>query len=65
MKNQNLTFYDTKTTVLRSFQNGRFLVCKGKSFYSGLNEFYKEFDSYIDALDYFNTIKRTPKTVEV
>jgi hypothetical protein len=56
---KDLTYYNTeKITVLRQFNKNNWLVCQGKNWYGkGLNQAYKEFSDYSDALDYFNQIK--------
>ena len=55
---KDLTYYNTeKITVLRQFNRYSWLVCQGESWYGGLNQLYKEFSDYSDALDYFNQIK--------
>ena len=55
--NKDLNHYSKKITVLRGFGPDMFCVCQGKSFYgSGLNEKYKEFTDYQDAVLYFNKL---------
>ena len=52
----DLTYYGKEIAVLRSFSNGKYLVCTGESFHTGLFKNYKEFDDYPSALDYFHTL---------
>lgn len=58
MRTQDLTHQGTKITVLRQFKGNNWLVVQGDSYYGkGLDENYKEFTEYTDAIDYFNNIK--------
>lgn len=51
-------FGKNKITVLRQYCNGKFFVCNGVNFSgNGLQEQYQEFNSYTNALDYFNSIQ--------
>lgn len=56
-RTQDLTYTSSLITVLRQWNGNHWLVAQGKS-WSCINELYKEFDSYMDAVNYFESIKK-------
>ena len=56
--NQDITqkMNNGKIKVIREFGNSMYCVCYGENFSKGLYEGYKEFNTFSEAYQYFNTI---------